>query len=138
MTNIIYKHKPNWRLNWISPDGKTKSQIDFIITGQDNKKIIKNSRLYELADIGSDQTLVMANIQLNGKFLKRPRMEGKQYDVGKLMHDQKLAESFKVTIGGAFSPLMVFEDQEVNQLYEKRKHCWNKEKPKNRRPRKGS
>ena len=27
------------------------------------------------------------------------------------INDQKLAESFKVTIGGEFAPLMAFEDQ---------------------------
>ena len=51
------------------------------------------------ADIGSDHSLVMANVQLKGKFPKRPRMKGKQYDVGKLINDQKLAESFKLAIG---------------------------------------
>ena len=54
---------------------------------------------------------MVANVQLKGKFLKRPRMKGKQYDVGKLINDQKLAESFKVTIGGEFAPLMAIEDQ---------------------------
>ena len=67
----------------------------------------------------------MANVQLKGKFPKRPRMKGKQYDVGKLINDQKLAESFKVTIGRAFAPLMAFEDQEINQLYEKFKNETN-------------
>ena len=66
---------------------------------------VKNSHSYRSADIGSDHSLVMANVQLKGKFPKRPRMKGKQYDVGKLINDQKLAESFKVTIGGAFAPL---------------------------------
>ena len=32
----------------------------------------------------------MANVQLKGKFTKRPRMQGKQYDVGKLINDQKV------------------------------------------------
>ena len=105
LTNTIYKHEPNRRFTWISLDGKTKTQIGFIITGQDNKKIIKNSRSYQSVDIGSDHPLVMANVQLKGKLRKRPRIKGKQYDVGKLINDQKLAESFKVTIGGAFAPL---------------------------------
>ena len=118
-TNTIYKHKPNRRFTWIPPDRKTKSQIDFIITSQDNKKIIKNSHPYQSADVGSDYSLVMANVQLKRKFPKRSRMKGKQYDVGKLINDQKLAESFKMTIAGAFAPLMAFEDQEINQLYER-------------------
>ena len=126
LTNTIYKHKPNRRFTWISPDGKTKSQIDFIITSQDDKKIFKNSRSYQSADIGSDHSLVMANVQLARKFSKRPKMKGKQYDVAKLTNDQNLADTFKVTIGGAFAPLMAFEDQDINQLYEQFKNETNK------------
>ena len=75
LTNTIYKHKPNRTFTWIFSDGKTKSQINFIITSQDDKKIFKNSRSHESADIGSDHSLVMANVQLTGKFLKRPKMK---------------------------------------------------------------
>ena len=118
LTNTVYNHKPNRRFTWISPDGKTKNQIDFIITSQDDKKIFKNSRSYQSADIGSDHSLVMANIQLSGKYPKKPRKKSRQFDVAKLMNDQNLAESFKITIGGAFAPLMACEDQEINQLYD--------------------
>ena len=59
LTNTIYKHKPNRRFTWISQDGKTKSQTDLIITGQDNKKIIKDSRTipisrYRIRPLASD------------------------------------------------------------------------------------
>ena len=30
LTNTTHKHKPNKRFTWTCPDGKTKSQIDFI------------------------------------------------------------------------------------------------------------
>ena len=68
----------------------------------------------------------MANVQLTEKFPKRPKMKGKQYDVAKLTNDQNLADTFKVTIGGAFAPLMAFEDQDINQLYEQFKNETNK------------
>ena len=126
LTNTIYKYKPNRRLTWISPDGKTKSQIDFIITCQDDKKIFKNSRSYQSADIGSDHSLVMASVRLTGKFPRKPKLKGKQYDVEKLTNDNKLAESFKLTIGGAFAPLIAFGDQEINQLYEQIKNETNR------------
>ena len=32
----------------------------------------------------------MANVQLKGKFTKRPIMQSKQYEVGKLINDQKV------------------------------------------------
>ena len=53
-------------------------------------------------------------------------MQGKQYDVAKLTNDQNLVDAFKVTIGGAFAPLMAFEDQDINQLYEQFKNETNK------------
>ena len=126
LTNTIYKYKPNRRLTWISSDGKTKSQIDFIITCQDDKKIFKNSRSYQSADIGSDHSLVMASVKLTGKFPRKSKLKGKQYDVEKLTNDNKLAESFKLTIGGAFAPLIAFGDQEINQLYEQIKNETNR------------
>ena len=126
MTNTIYKHKLNRRFTWISPDGKTKSQIDFIITSQDDKKIFKNSRSHQSADIESDHSLVMTNMKLTEKFSKIPKMKGKQYDAAKLTNDKNLADTFKVTIGGAFAPLMAFEDHNINQLYEQFKNETNK------------
>ena len=53
-------------------------------------------------------------------------MKGKQYDVAKLANDQNLADTFKVTIGVAFAPLMAFEDQDINQLYDQFKNETNK------------
>ena len=75
LTNTIYKHKPNRRFTRISPDGKTKSQTDFIITSQDDKKIFKNSRSYQSADIGSDHLLVMAN-KAYWKVSRKTKIEG--------------------------------------------------------------
>ena len=64
----------------------------------------------------------MAYVQLTGKFSKRPKVKGKQYGVSKLTNDQNLADTFKVTIGGAFTPLMAFEDQDINQRYKQFKN----------------
>ena len=44
-------------------------------------------------------------------------MKAKQHDVAKLTNDQNLADTFKVTVGGTLAPLMVFQDQDINQIY---------------------
>ena len=68
----------------------------------------------------------MAKVQLKGKFPKRPEMKGKQYDVAKFTIYPNLADTFNVTIGGAFAPLMAIEDQYINKIYEQFKIETNK------------
>ena len=68
----------------------------------------------------------MTNVQLKGKLPKRPRIKGKRYDVAKLVNDQKVAGSLKVTIGGVYAPLMVLGDLKINQLYEMFKNETNR------------
>ena len=127
LTNTIYRHKRNRRFTWLSPDRVSRNQIDYTITSQDNKKIIKNSRSYQSADL-PPHSRVIANVQLKGKLPKRPRMKGTRHDVGRLVNDQKVPDSFKVTIrasvcttDGAWRPRNT-----VSQLYEKFKNETNR------------
>ena len=126
LTNTIFKHKPNRRFTWISPDGTVKNQIDFIITNQDNKCNIKNSRSYQSADIGSDHSLVLATVSYNRIKSKKPRKKHKQFDVAKLIDDKEIANTFQITIGGAFAPLMSLNAMPIDDLYEKFKTETNK------------
>ena len=53
-------------------------------------------------------------------------MKRKLYYLEKLVYDQKVANSFKVTIGGAYALMVVLADVEINQLYEKFKNEANR------------
>ena len=53
-------------------------------------------------------------------------MKRKLYYLEKLVYDQKVANSFKVTIGGAYVLMVVLADVEINQLYEKFKNEANR------------
>ena len=53
-------------------------------------------------------------------------IKGKRCDVEKFVNDQKVGDSFKVTIGGAYEPLITLLDLYINQLYEKFKNETNR------------
>ena len=42
IANTMYKHKLSRRVTWISPDGNTKNQIDYVIMQRANMKLMKN------------------------------------------------------------------------------------------------
>ena len=59
IVNTLYKHKNSRLVTWISPDCKTRNQIDYIIVQKSTLQHIKNCRVFNSADIGSDQSLLM-------------------------------------------------------------------------------
>ena len=61
IANSIFKHKEKRRYTWISPD-RTEKQIDYIIMSKKLKPTLKNCRSYHSAEIGSDHSIVIANI----------------------------------------------------------------------------
>ena len=129
ITNTIFKHKANRCITWFSPDGVTKNQIDYIITRQDWKSNVKNSRSYHSADIGSGSdkhSLVLAKFNLKMKRKIYMQKVPRRYDVAKLINDEQLAQTFKIKIGGAFEPLLLIEDLEIDELYRKFKQITNK------------
>lgn len=67
MNSFFYK-KPNGIWTWASPDGKTKNEIDFIIT--DKKSIVNNVTVLNQLFIGSGNSLVRALININVKKAK--------------------------------------------------------------------
>ena len=59
-TKAIFKHKPQRRVTWTSPDGRKKNQIDYIIIQQSQKSKLKNCRVFNSADIHSDHSLLIS------------------------------------------------------------------------------
>jgi len=62
MNSFFYK-KTNRRWTWMSPDGRTRNEIDFIIT--DKKYIVKDVTVLNQMNIGSDHRMVRATIIIN-------------------------------------------------------------------------
>lgn len=68
--NTFFKKKKNRKWSWRSPDGKTKNEIDFIISS--HKNIIRDVSVLNTVNVGSDHRLVRSKLCINGK-LERSR-----------------------------------------------------------------
>ncbi|XP_030845227.1 uncharacterized protein LOC115925467 [Strongylocentrotus purpuratus] len=116
VSNTYFQHKDCRRATWTSPGGLYKNQIDFILVYQDDLKSIKNSRSFCSADIRSDLNLVLANVQFQPPKARRIKSVQKSYDVGRFKNPS-VAEEFQARIGGAFEPLLLLEDTDIDELW---------------------
>lgn len=61
--NTFFKKAEHRKWTWISPDGRTKNEIDFIIT--DKKQTVTDVTVLNSLSVGSDHRMVRAKILLN-------------------------------------------------------------------------
>ena len=123
IVNTLYKQKRTRLYTWLSPDGNTRNQIDYIIVPRDKLKVVKNCRVFNSADIGSDHSLLMAKLCITPKKKQRVRTDIKRYDLAKL-GDAATANLFEQRIGGRFEPLLEL-DTDIDDLYEKFRDATN-------------
>ena len=57
--NTVSKQRKSRLVTWISPNGRTKNQIDYILVPIDQKGLIKKCRVFNSVDINSDHSLLM-------------------------------------------------------------------------------
>ena len=80
-TNTIFKKRKHF--TWISPDGRTKNQIDFILTRHNTpRQTIVDCSVLNYPDI-SDHRLVRANIKLKFSWPQKQKSQWK-YDLDSL------------------------------------------------------
>ena len=128
ITNTLFKHNMNRRPTWLHPNGKNRSQIDFVIVQQRLKSTIKNNRVYNSASVGSDHSLLSTQIDLRTIRRKHhSKRVPKRFNVQKLISDPSCAEQLQIKIGGLFEPLLALGDDEIEieNLYERFKIITN-------------
>lgn len=76
--NSFFPGKPQRKWTWASADGRTKNEIDFIISNQ--KSIVKNVTVLNRFTTGSDHRMVRAKVVLNTR-KERERMVTKKSKV---------------------------------------------------------
>lgn len=64
IAGTYFEHKDVHNETWVSPDNKTKNQIDHVLIEAKHMNIIKNVRSYRGAEASSDHFLVKAKLKL--------------------------------------------------------------------------
>ena len=64
VTHTGFRHHLRRKTTWISSDGRTKNEIDYILLRSRFKSYALNCRAYPKADCGSDHNLVAAHLRL--------------------------------------------------------------------------
>ena len=91
IANTKFQGKLRKKATWVSPDGKTKNMIDFIMMEQKWRTFIKNCRSFPGANIDSDHTLVLCNFEMK---LKSKRQE--RYPWQMKYNTQKMRDSSEI------------------------------------------
>lgn len=76
ITNSLFKHHPRRLYTWVSPDGKTRNQIDYIMIRSRWRSSIANTHTLPGADCGSDHQLLISKLKLKlaaARNSKKPR-----------------------------------------------------------------
>ena len=72
--NTLFQKKTERRWTWRSPDGKTKNEIDYIMTDKPNMITDVRNRI----NIGSDHRMLMSNIRLDTKAERKKLLRKKK------------------------------------------------------------
>ena len=111
-TNTLFKKRKLF--TWISPDGKTKNQIDFILTRLSSpRQTIKNCSTLNYPDI-SDHKMLRSIIKMNFSWPAR-KTNNIRYDVEKL-EDPGTLHCYQTELSNRFSILST--DSDSTTLYD--------------------
>lgn len=121
LTNTWFQQKESARHTWISPDGQTKNQIDFIAVSNRFRNSIKNSKVRPGADCGSDHNLVAASVKIRFKRIKRT-VGKKRWNIN-LMEDSDLKKQFQVETENKLKDVESGNAIDSDTLWENIKSC---------------
>ena len=104
IATTLYEHHPRHLYTWISPDRKTRNQIDYIIINQKWKASLKNAKTRPGADCNSDHQLLIVDMQFRLKKLPVSETPLK-------LDYNSIDEAYRVKISNSFEALLVAEEE---------------------------
>jgi len=118
VANSMFLHHPRRKYTWLSPDGNTRNQIDYILINSRWQSSIINARTFPGADCGSDHQLLVALLRLRLKNIRKSTDTVTRFDLENLSSGQ-----YTVAVENRFSALSS-ESEELTpeERWEKVKH----------------
>ena len=103
ITNTWFTQPNRRKYTWISPDGKTRNQIDYIMINTRFRNSVKQTKTYPGADIGSDHNPVVATVKINLKRIKK-KENMEQYNLD-MLKDEHMRQQYAVEVNNIFDCL---------------------------------
>ena len=104
ITNTLFQQHPRRLYTWVSPDGKTRNQIDYIAIKRRWRSSVKAAKTYPGADCGSDHQLLVSSIRTKLKLIKR-NTPPRRYDLN------KISEKYRIEVRNSFQMLLEMDEE---------------------------
>ena len=122
----VFPHRRIHKAKWVSPDHRTKNQIDHICISQKFRRSMPDVRVHRGADAASDHHLVLKKLKLKLKSRVEKRKNRTIYNV-EFLKDKERMETFRITLSNIYETLQDLldeENMEVNPHWECLKQTW--------------
>ncbi|GFO50342.1 endonuclease-reverse transcriptase [Plakobranchus ocellatus] len=123
--NTWFKCHQRRKYTWISPNGETKNQIDFIMVNKQWFSSFSNCVTKPGADCDTDQILLTAKLKLKGFKKKVTEIPLIRYDLARL-HDTEVLNKYLIETENRFEILLkTDEEKSPDDLRTDMKEIWN-------------
>lgn len=101
--NTYFQHRRIHKGIWLSPDGRTLNEINFIYISQKWRSSLHHVRVYRIADVGSDHYLV--RVQMKLKLINQKQSISKRLFAMDKLKNQTISSTFSSELRNRFSML---------------------------------